>query len=218
MKRVDESEHLSVHLPRVRLYRGDVENIIDILKKAGLKITIGDAEFVYDSLDELKAEKGPAVGYLQLKGIEEGSGVKGITLTLSNRENASLWLYGRHTSFEVCWHRLRDFLVSRRRWYYKVLNPWTAWILVLLAGLFGVTLKKLFPSLGDAAYIITYVSTLSYWLISLYWSRKYPVILLHRQHEHESFWRRNGDKIVLVIVSAVVGSAVTLAVKWLIGR
>jgi len=216
MKRVDESEHLSIHLSRVRLYRGDVENLIDIITSAGLNLTIGDSAFTYDTLDELKAEKGSEISQLQIKGTDpEGSGVKGISLTLSNRKDAYLSLYGRRPQLEACWYRLRDFLAARHRWHQKLMNPWIAWCFVALAGFFGGILKLTTSLRIESAYLLSFGIAISYWICTLCWARKYPVILLNRQHEHESFWKRNGDKVILLVVGAVIGTVSTLLVKAL---
>jgi hypothetical protein len=56
-----------------------------------------------------------------------------------------------------------------------------------------------------------------YFFAALYWHRSYPVILLDRQHEASSFWKRNSDKIILSILSAVVGAVIALLIRAFVG-
>jgi hypothetical protein len=207
MKRVDESDFLSAHIPRVRLYRSDVESLIDIIKNAGLVPIISDTSFTYDSLDELKAEKGSDIVELEIKGADpEGSGVRGITLRLSNRNDAYLSLYGRRPILETCWHRLREFLKSKRRWHQTLTNPWVAWVFVLLT-CFPAEILRISNALHPvSSYVFAYGLSLSYFAFTLWWDKKYPVVLLDRQHEYESYWKRNGDKIILLIAGATIAT------------
>lgn len=218
MKRVDESEYLALHLPPVRLYRGDVENLIDILTNSGLNVVISDSEFTYDDLDELRAHRGTEIKELKIDGADpESNGTRRVSVKLSNHKDAYLSLYGRRPPLESCWHRLRDFLTARRRWHQKILNPWFAWVLVIFAGLAGELLEQAFPSRADSAHALAYGIAIAFWASCLYFARAYPVVLLDRQHEHESFWRRNRDKITLTFIGAVIGSIVTLAVRAIWG-
>lgn len=214
MKRIDESDYLFVHLPRVRLYRHDVESIFDIIKNANLSLTIGDSAFTYDSLDELKTEKGSKITQLEIKGSQTGDyAVGGITLKLSNRKEAYLSMHGRTPVLETCWYRLRDLMAARRRWYQNLLNPWTAWLFVIAAGILGAILNATTSLRLDVANLISYGFAFTFWLCTFYWTRNYSVVLLDRHHEHETFWKRNGDKVILLVAGALIGAVATSVLK-----
>jgi hypothetical protein len=219
MKRVDQSAHFFSRLPRIRLYRGDLSHLIDILTHAELQVTIDDSEFIYDNLDKLRSEKGPEISFLRITGVARGgSGFPRITLTLHSRDDASLSLHGHGAPLEACWFRVRDFFASRRRWHQRVLNPWIAWGSFVLAGPIGLAMSALALLPAPIAYALLYGFAMIYWLAAIFWSRSYPVIVLDRSHEHQSFWRRNGDKIILLILGAAIGAAVTFLTQWLADR
>jgi hypothetical protein len=210
MKRVNESENLSINLTRVRLYRGDLDYLLDALRDAGLTTAISDSEFIYDDLDDLKKQRGSKIKNLKIEGThDEGYRRERITLQFSNCEDIRLYMYGRRSALEVGYFRVRDYLLKKKRWHQIATNPWLAYIFFCFIPL-GVLVLKNTTSLPLANSIFIAITfTCSWWLFCYVWTRTYPIILLDRTHEHESFWKRNGDKIILLVIGALVGGLLT---------
>jgi hypothetical protein len=212
-------------LPRIRLFRDDLERIVDIMKDAGLEITITDSTHKYSDFDDVKGNRGSRIRQLKVQGapsedlLNKQPALKSwdsLSVEFRSDDKTWLWVSQPGPPLEVYWHRVRDLILGCRRWHEKALNPWVGWFtLSALCAFLSVGLA--IPHPFRQAFAITVGSLLGislvYCLLSLYWRLTYPVLILDRGHEWQSFWRRNGDKIILAFLSGVIGGVIGWFIK-----
>ena len=113
---------------------------------------------------------------------------------------------------------VKDFLLVRR-WRSKIvflkasMSVWT--VLFLLAALLKDSFRPKWHGasfvwdFGAIAIAALFVAT------AIKWTQSTSSIKLTLRSAQESFWRRNSDKLLLVIISALVGALITAAVTWI---
>lgn len=219
MKRKEDHNSKHAHLRPVRLYREQLEEIIDVLQTAKLDVTISDREFTFSDLDDLKDNRGSPLTDLTITGnAPDTLSWNQLSVEFSKGAKTTVFLSsGTEDSLNACWYKVRDILTDRYRWHQRVLNKWIAWfVFCLCAGMSGTT--TIVPEHVQQLYVAILIGAFLYLLTAFYWNHTYPVILLDRQHEVSSFWTRNGDKIIIMVIGAVLGSVITLGVKNLFER
>ena len=214
MKPIKKRFHRRAELGMMRLYLRDINHVIETLKGAGLDVTISDIHAEYDSMDELKAENGMEIYRLNITGKRPEFPYGEICLELSNKTDSYLEIDGDGHPLSSCWHNLRDHLTSiKQPWHIKVFAP-----AQLFPRFFTLCAISIFLRIfNQNASTILGATALVYGLVSSCY-RRYPTVILERPHEHQSFWKRNGDKIIIGGVSMLLGSCMPALWKWIAGH
>lgn len=202
----------------VKLYRDDIDQLLVKFKKDSMNIEISDDDNIYENLDEFATNRGNKVDELYLKVIQTSTAYfelwclnKTVVITSPDAEM-------RSNCFEV-----KDFLLRKTVWHYKILNPWIwgtlAWATMIFWGLLSETNEKELSLKNILCRVVFWLWYFFLLLMVISWlNRRFNFqINLSRKHE-AGFFNRNGDKIILLVVGSVIGAIVTLIVKLLISK
>ncbi len=209
---------LDAWMPPVRLYREDVEAIMDRVGRTTEKVTIASGDYTFDSLDELRERRGNLVRQLEVSG-----GFGSISLTIAQggsgiRPRVALYGHPRDDDSAVAgeWRYLRDLLHTRVPWYGRLLRPGVS-LFALLGSLFllqvlsaRVPVSSMMLLIPGTAGVILLLSAVYYWRGS--------TIYLDPRHKVPSFWKRNADQIGVGAIGAVIGSVLTLLVQAILAH
>ena len=118
-----EQTYFSITLRGVLVFRDNIEEIIDRLKKYSLTIEIHDENYSYENIDDLIKQKGNHPKTLEIKAENKNKGYyesvnldfDGKAVTIRSHGSKNMYALG----FE-----LKDYLKSKRPWYFRFFNPW----------------------------------------------------------------------------------------------
>lgn len=212
MKRIIKTPENHLFLKPVRLYLDDLEHIVQMLKGRGFEVKLSDNDYEFDSLEEIKEYRGTKTSVLSINGKEDGSW-HDISINFSKR-NISLFRHGGDDqNILLIWHELKDFLNGKLYWHQRVLDLRIWGLLLLLSPsfilypmIFGVS-----ASLVKQLMWFLFPCILAPLIISFLWSQYFPGLYIDRRFRVLNFWQRNSDKIILLLLGAVVG----FFLKWL---
>lgn len=203
-------------LPPLKLYREDLEKIVEIFNKHCQSIVIDDGEYSYTSVDEIKQKKTNlelfhvagfiSHGELWIKGAEDPS-----------VQRSMIWVVESSDKGNLLFLSLKDFLLTKR-WSLKI---WLVRILFGVSGflflatlLFKFWLTSKLPH-GDFWYGVVVVCMLIVFVTAVYLDiKKLSSISLQSNSAKEPFLRRNTDSIVMLVVGTVLGALTTLLIEW----
>lgn len=200
-------------IPAVKLFREDLEEIINILKENGGEISISDKKYEYDSLDELEKETGSTIRSLEIKSrrphvyLSFSRGMPGIHLFASadddNKAEASLL-------------KIKAFLDTKKQWLYYLFNRVTA--VPFLLGFWAlphITIEKfiqIFPDRLMRACIAISLIVVPLMAFVVETGMIYS-ITLKKKHLAGGFWARNRENILMCIISATIGAVIARLIK-----
>ena len=207
MKKVTQSH--GENTKPVKLYLDDLEEIIEILKGACDEIEIQCGDMMLDSLDELLILKKEVLHDLKICGrkpyISADMSPRGIWLFISEDTAESRGLF----------EKVKTILLRCRRpftWFlHNSFLTGIAWPLTLLGAVYGFKVQSKFMI---ALFGILFVLSI-FWAIYGFqdWSRRYTVVIPKHRIESPGFAKRNRDKILLAVISALIGAMVTYFFK-----
>lgn len=211
MKKKEEPRVLTAPFKGVRLFRDDIEYVIQLMKEHSLEVTIGDSSYNYDSLDDLIQTRGTRPKELICSATGDRKEAVSIELSVDQRGRASLTEYSE-TGQHLLWYQLRDFLTKSVPWRYRFASP-AFWGIAAfsLAYMDLQLLTKPIPHAPRWLHPLVLLITLI-WPLTLLDRQLNFGLNLRRQHEG-GFWRRNADKIALLIIGALIGAIATLLVQ-----
>ena len=200
-----------------RLYREQIESILQVLLDAGLSISISSGEYVFDDLDDLKENRGCTVYDLTITGKEKGELDFGsITIYFHKGIEARISASSINDSIKSSYYEVRDVIKGSFKLHQRLVSPLFSWF-VFSASMFISPIISSSLGFGSLGSLIGVLLFLLLWFFSLYWSTAFPCLILERHHEASSFWRRNRDKIILMFIGGIVGAIITFCVKSVIG-
>lgn len=197
------------YLPIV-IWLDDLERVFSILQSNGGKVEIHADNYVFESIDELTRYLGlRRPKELRLRGSEPYA-----TVELTSR-NANIYVSGDDSAAKI-FLELDKFLTSRRRQPAFLDSWWSIWI--LNATNLGLGFLPRLTDLDLVASVTSFLGIVI--LLWVFWALfvrglRHCLINLERWSPRVSFFERNKDKIVLAVISAAVGAALTFAVSKL---
>lgn len=202
MKKKPSDGYYDKYLYSRRLYREDIEYIIQHIQERNYPLTISDDQFEYETLEEVLSNRGFSPENLHIEVKYEGDSIR---LFFSKRRiNIHIWGVGdlRAVGFEII-----DYLETRPKIVPEMIDP-SKWLgvsfgLIIFSVLWDGIDKGGVPD--EIGYF--FVGTLLLSVITgLY---KWTVPGLSLQRSHENFWRRNKDRVFLLIIGATLGALAT---------
>lgn len=208
MKRIEKSQSLNKIITPIFLFLDDLEYISEIAEKYKYKIKFSDEEFSYDNIDEVRQARGNKTDNLRID-IYEESRWNSVDLNYK-KGTLKINTWATTDAQKLIWQDIVDHLQSKRAIVFKLIELITFWpLFYLLCFLPAIIISK--KALLKEWYIVLIALYIMLWLITLSVKKIFACVYLQRRHEVDSFWKRNADKIILIVIGAIIGSCS----KWI---
>ena len=204
--------------PPAKLYLDDLEEIVSIFHKVSPNVKISTDRYEFDGLDELPESGQEHLEFLELELREPYL----LSLSIGPRE---ISFYASEDGFlaQGVYSNIHSVLKRRRRYFLPVsVMIAVGWILAFVAGNslgmeFGSRLSEtrswdIISYLVAVLLSVVVIVRLSY----LENAGGHTIIITRRRKDAPSFLTRNLDKIILIIISALVTAVATLLLQGLI--
>lgn len=209
-----KNESFSNTIKDAKLYLEDIEEIIEKLSSKSLNVKMYDNKNIYENINEVIEQKGKN----PIKLIIEGKGT-GIFQNINvHIEKNEIWVHSIGSELMYSYGiEINEFIKSKRVWYFYILNKNLLFInSFFLFALFQLLIDKstkllIFPWL-IWVFIVLFSLLFFAIIVKYFWSS----LSLVRRHEY-GFFRRNKDSIILTIISAIMGSLLTILIQYLTG-
>lgn len=208
---IHEFDH---RLRPVRVFGDELARIIDEMEASGLDVTIGDDVYEYASLDELRAERGSHPRRVWLVGRQPRDGTS-ITFVVAG-STALLHASYPH-EFGTLPRQLLDIVAPTKSHLAEIFDPRLWGALLILGGfmqfmgaeVFDRHNRSMWPALG-----LIGVGCLALGSAMPFF---YTGVWLRRRHEGGAI-RRNGEKLILLLLGAVLGAVAQVVVGRIAGN
>jgi hypothetical protein len=203
-------------LPPLKLYREDLEKVVDIFRKQCKSVLIDDEEYRYASVSEIKDKKG------KLRVFHVSGMVPHGELWIKSGDDPSvqksaIWVVETNDHGNLLFLTLKEFLLARR-WNLKiqlVRMLFVVGVTVLLVGLLFKPWLTTHLPYGDFSYGLLGVCGVLLFIAAAYVdAKKLSFISLQSSSSKEPFFKRNMDNIVMLVVGTALGSLSTLLIEW----
>lgn len=207
MKLIEQRQDLRRTITPISLYLDDLQYIIEVAKKYQYQIKLSDNEFAYDTIDEIRQQRGKKTGHLNISIFGE-SLFNTIELVYKNGA-LSVYAWNSTNIDRLMWQDISDYLQRKRHTILRLMELITFKpLFVLLIPIGGILFSK--NKLLIDCYLTLTVLYGILWLITLFTKHSFSNIYLQKRHEVESFMKRNSDKIILSLIGAIIG----FGLKW----
>jgi hypothetical protein len=205
------------HLKPATLYRDDIEKIVEALREISPTIKLSSDEYHFADLKELCESKKDFFTHLEIESenpyISAGF----------HRNKIWLFIYQDTPQSRGTFEKIKRIINHRARlplWVISILGTLSAAIsggICLFWFLLRVFQNKwTSPTIIYGVFLIVCILWTWWMLYTLFY--RYSIIIPKYRIEAPGFWKRNSDKVILVIISAVIGSLLTLLIKNLTGK
>jgi len=214
MKKVDKSRHF-VRLSYAKLYLDDLERIIELMKEQSLEVLIKDDDFEYESIAEMVEKRGDKKSQIMIIGRRSDAKWLDVTLDVDGR-TLGLRADGE---LELVWHRIKDFVADKTPWYSRYIEifPWSIITFTLLfqyTSFIDWETKILAVPVWFNTLVVVASLIFAFSILKTITDR--GVVLVPR-HAAKNFWTRNADRILMLIVGAIIGAFGKYIAKILFG-
>jgi hypothetical protein len=207
-----EQKQIHSSIKHVKLYREDIEKIISYLDIEGVNLEISDNENVYESLDELQNLKGYNPNLVVLTATLEKLSFDLLTVRITQ---FGVYIFMQHSEvLQMPTYQIERFIYGKKKSLIsRFINSRFA--------IYGLSLSTLLAfvhylqSMGassDDFNMNFFIGLFSFWGVLLIYTELNPdtntKIELNRRHE-KNFYQKNKDKILLMLITAVVTGIVT---------
>jgi hypothetical protein len=186
--------------PKIKLYKDDVQNIIELFNSQyGSTLRIQINGYLIDNFDEISKIKENTTNKFKISSITEG-----VSLELT-RKYAYLYLSNSNEINQLgLKSKIDDILNKRKRifnfldsiWFYALFSL----VIGILIGIIWNTLLTIMLFTLELIYLVVFISPTSFISHSL--------IILDKNSQDLSFWRRNYEKIMIGIIIAVLSGII----------
>jgi hypothetical protein len=208
MQKVRQS--LGEHLPPVKIYKEEVEDIYTILNEVSNEVSIEADGFIFENINELFTHKKSRINSLKMS-ITKPS-------FLIEFEPRRIWIFASdNTSVQVgLYEQIKSIVKKHKNWsFWLITNP-------VIAGLwtgFGSYPLILFFKTHETEYLIA--SFLIYSIAVFWWlyedkirSKRYSqILLIAREKDKTSFVKRNIDSIIIALITVIASGIVSYILK-----
>jgi uncharacterized membrane protein (DUF106 family) len=180
--------------------------ILEILKVGGTaKVQISDEEYEYDSLDEIEKRAGTRLKELSFLRLSPH-----LRVHISSAGTSLYSIETEHSLADMV--RIDELLKSRKRpLLTRLLHP--ASLFIFLALLTAGVVKAQSPGFARDLNIASSALILGM-LYFCYRVGTFSQVFLTYKHEDKSFWARNRDNIVIVIITAIITGVITVVASY----
>lgn len=203
--------------PIVRLYRKDLDEIIEIASSRNLEIKITDDDYEYESLDEVQEQQGNRVKKLRLNASLDESLFKSFDVEI-DQDGVTVRAH-REDELIPFWHQVRDLIAKKVPWYAKFTLPYVwAWVVIGWLWVASNDEAKELPRALLLTWFGVLVLSVAMAIFSFWYRFTNRGVFLQKEHEVLGFWTRNGEKIVMLIIGTMLGVVVKVVADLIIGK
>lgn len=209
-------------LPPLKLYREDLDKLVSLFREHCQQVTFGDEQHVYESLEEMTERAPTCLRSFNVEGLVPHVGVlirgsHSVPLTV---QRSTVWTVEQNQKSDLLFLSVKDYL-TKRHWRSRIALRYT----LLTIG--GVLLTVLFFSKSflrthdgsDFPYNLAVLVAFGLLVVGVVMTTKQAsYITLNLRTKTQSFWERNGNNILLSLISAAIGVIGTLVATWLKNR
>lgn len=198
------------HLPPLKIYREDIEDIYAILNEVSNKIIIEADGFTFESIDELFTYKKIQINSLKMSLIDPYVSI--------DFEPNKIWLYSSdNTSMQVgLYAKIKSIVIKRKNWAFRLItNP-------TLIGLWGgITIQPFifYIKTNELQYsiasILGFVTALFWWLYAskIMFKKHSQIFLVYKKNTDLPFLKRNKDSLIITLIAIVVSGFISYLLK-----
>ncbi len=211
MKRIRKAQFKK--LKPVYLYKDDVSDLFEIFERGCETVELEAAGYELDSVSELENLSNETINELHIQGREP-------YVSLHFRPNDIVLYIDEDTHHQIgVFEEIKSFVNSKRRRL--------SWLTQssLAPGILGGIASQFIPT--DKNEITTYsiLLVISMFSLAIFWGwwsfhssfKKYSIIHTQRSRKDGSFVQRKKDELLLVVIAALVGAAITLLATKVFG-
>jgi hypothetical protein len=206
-------------LPPLKLYREDLDKLLSIFRGQCQQVTFGDDEHVYESLDEMEERTPASLKCFMVQGFIPHAEIviRGSHATRLNVLRSTLFAVERNPKSDLLFLTAKDFL-NTRQWLSRIILRKAA-IAVGSAFLAVCFFSKALRHTGgtgelgnDLAFLVSFGVLI---LGVLMGTKQVSYITLRLRSKSQTFWERNGNSIVMMLMGAALGVVGTLVTEFL---
>jgi hypothetical protein len=204
-------------LPPVKLYREDLYKLVGVFKEHCKVVTIADEEFQYTSFEELK-DTNRKMRFIHLVGSVPRVEVIIKMANDPSVQKSMVWQAQVSNDANHLFLLAKDLLLARKWrmkiWFVRGLFGATG-IIMVAALLFKKWLTNHLP-FPDTSYDLLAICGFALFATAVVIdSRKLSFVSLKSRLAQEPFFTRNGDKIIVAVIAAILGVLGTIATMWI---
>lgn len=208
----------STSIFRTKLFRDDLEELIEKIKSRNFDIKLSDKDNYYDSIEDIIQHKGNNPNEIIINGrIKDSFDRCYIRIT-----NFSTYIsIDAKTELLSLGYELKEFFKARKRkWYNSYFNAlnakWNIAFNIVVAIVFWFYYYFFSNLKVEISNFKIFIYLILAWLIIWLYSELNPMtnskIELERKHQTH-LYEKNKEKIIIGIIMAIVGSLITLLIK-----
>lgn len=190
-----------------KLYKEDLEDVLELAADKSLKATISDEKYEYENLDEVIEQKGTLINSLTIEIESAESQFKKLVVSVKAHE---ITLRSSKTDNLIpVYVRVKEIISKRSSWRYKLIRPWLYFYsLMALCWLRPLNSNiEALPAVSAKINIALYGVLISLALYSFTFKKYYRGIHLKKEHEVTNFFQRNSDKLIFTVIGFFLGIA-----------
>jgi hypothetical protein len=212
MKKI-EKDSVSENLEGIRLFRDDLEEIVQTMHGLDAHIEISDDYNRYDSFDELLQHRGERPLILEMS-CRKSEPSRSVSLSFK-KNTVSLHSYGGAEAHAMV-YELRDYIKRKIPKLYRLSNPFVWWTILWSVVSLTAFMYSGLSSLPTLAYIVkgSVIVLFVVFFGSLGYRRLSFGIFLTKRHTGNVI-KRNKDRIILLIIGGLIGIVGTLLIQWI---
>jgi hypothetical protein len=202
----------------VKLYREDLDAMLAMFKTNCESITISDADFVYESLDDLRTHVGQRVRNIDIAGTKPTVVLRLVSSgsELHHRSEGELLTQEETDRADLLFTRVKEFLLKRRTFLARLFT--VPVIVIICAGMVITTfiLSQRYLQYRDAIMVVGMFGAFAFVFLGGFLnSGGFRYVTLDSKANASSFWARNRDDMIKLVIGTVIGIVSTLIVQYL---
>lgn len=207
-----KSKHVSLKLPPCRLYLEDIIEIESLFKQHCESYAIETDKYEYENLAELMGTRIKSVDEFEIGGRNPN-----IRFTF-HRSGSSITSYAEKGEIDPFAYLLRDKITSKSSKLIFMAKSNQYPLLIYICATASAIMFINSKAISTSVFLLLMIAYFVYsFLFQLYLDiPRHTIIYFCNKGEGGGFISRNKDKIILIVLSAIIGSIVTLIVNYLI--
>jgi hypothetical protein len=217
-KKASPIDRVRHRFPPIRLYRSDIEDIIQLAESRELSVKISNDDYEFEDLDDLKNNLGNKIKKLTISITDPSIILTNLILEIDT-DNITL-VSSKDDKLISVWHEIKDRLTEQVPWYAVFMKPFRWFFLFLMLFWINSHLEQLPNDFKwiSKLWLGIMVISLMLGLVSEVYISKNKGIYLQKEHEVEGFWDRNSEKIYMLVLGAMLGAFFKVIADKLTGR